>query len=491
MNPSNARTLQAVLRNELSTFIHKTFLTIRPGEHLHLNWHIEALAWHLKQCVTGNIKRLIITLPPRHLKSIAASVALPAWILGRDPTRKIICASYSQELALKHARDTRAVMEAPWYQALFPHTRLHRDKNSQGEFMTTRLGFRLATSIGGTLTGRGGNLVIIDDPHKPEEATSDTQREAVIAWYRSTLLSRLDSKRDDVIIVIQQRLHEADLAGVLLESGEWVHLDLPAIAEEEQFIPTGEERTHHRLPGDCIDPVREPREVLDRIKAEIGSYAFAAQYQQRPAPMGGGLLKWEWFKMYENPPSPEPFDQIIQSWDCASKAESLNDYSVGTTWRVRNNQYYLLDVVRDRLEFPELHRRITSYAKRYQAERVLIEDAGAGTQLIQSLRRDTDLSVIGITPKDNKTTRAIAASARIEAGRVYIPKEASWLADFQREIANFPNGRHDDQVDSLTQFVNWIREDRSSGEPSFGATAPLPWIEEWDYLFGTGRGGGW
>lgn len=457
--PTKPELLRAILRKDLTSFIRKTFHTIRPGEVYMPNWHIEAIAWYLTQCYEGRIKRLIITIPPRHLKSIAASVAFPAWVLGQDPTRKILCVSYAEGLAERHAFDTRTVMEAEWYRYCFPRTRLHRHKNTRLEFATTRQGFRLATSVGGTLTGRGGNLIIIDDPHKPEEAASDTRRETVLEWYRNTLLSRLDSKRDDAIILIQQRVHEADLAGYLLESGDWVHLDIPAIAEESQRIPLGPERVHVRQPGDCLDPKREPRAVLDQTKAQMGSYVFAAQFQQRPAPLGGGIIQWGWFKFYEAlPESADHNDLVIQSWDTATKAETLHDYSVCTTWLVRNNHCYLRDVYRARLEFPELKKRIVAHAEAWQAGQVLIEDKGAGTSLIQALQRETRLAITPRLPKEDKAIRAMGVTAQIEAGRILVPREALWLADFQREVVTFPNGKYDDQVDSLTQFLQWWQE---------------------------------
>ena len=451
------RTLNAVLRTDLASFIQKTFARIRPGEFYVHNWHIDAMAWALMQCYEGRIKRLIITLPPRNLKSIVTSVAFPAWVLGHDPTRKIIGVSYADALANRHAFDTRTVMDSGWYRNCFPGTRPHPRKNTANEYVSTRQGFRLATSIGGTLTGRGGNIIIIDDPHKPEEALSNTRRPAVIDWCRTTLFSRLDNKGNDVIIVIQQRLHEEDLAGYLLEQGGWVHLNIPAIAEETQRIPIGPGKVHIRQPGDCLDPQREPLAVLDKIKAEIGSYTFAAQYQQQPAPSGGGILKWEWFQRYEHQPEQVGYDELVISWDTANKAADYHDYSVGTVWLLKGKHYYLLQVIRERLEFPDLQRRIIAVSKHWKANCTLIEDKAAGTQLIQDLHSNGNLCIVGITPKEDKATRAMSISPIIEGKQVFLPREASWLADFQREVVHFPKGKYDDQVDSLTQFLEWAR----------------------------------
>jgi len=450
--------LNLSLRYDLTSFVQKAFATVDPGTPYLYNWHIEAIAWQLQQCFEGKITRLIITLPPRNLKSIITSVALPAWVLGRDPARRILCLSYSQGLALKHALDTRAVMESPWYRECFPRTRIHSDKNALPEFMTTRRGTRLATSVGGTLTGRGGNLIIIDDPHKAEEGIlSETNRTFVKEWYRNTLSSRLDDKKAGVIVLIQQRLHEADLAGYLLDTGEWTHLNIPAIADEVQDIRLGEHRTYHRQIGDILHPAREPADVLEGLKNTLGSYNFAAQYQQRPAPLGGGLVKWEWFKTYEHILAKEYGDEIIQSWDTASKAEAIHDWSVCTTWLCKNHKYYLLHVARERLEFTALKQRIINHAQAWGADGVLIEDKGAGTSLIQDIRQGSPLSVIAILPEGDKATRMLTVTPMIEAGKVYLPAEAVWLAKLQHELVHFPKGKHDDQADSVSQFLNWAR----------------------------------
>jgi predicted phage terminase large subunit-like protein len=452
--------LTALLRKDLSSFIQKTFQTVSPGDVYRHGWHIDGIAWALQRCLDGEIRRLIITLPPRSLKSIAVSVGFPAFVLGRDPRQKIICVSYSQDLANKHARDCRAVLAAPWYRSAFPRTRIDRDKNTQGEFLTTRKGFRMSTSVGGTLTGRGGNILILDDVLKPDDAISEVHRTRVIEWYGSTLLSRLDDKARDVIIVIQQRVHQEDLVGVLLEQGGWTHLNLPAIAEETQVVPLGPHLVRLRREGDVLHPEREPLEELQRLKILMGSYAFHAQYQQSPAPRGGGLVKWAWFKTYEEMPKTASGDRIVQSWDTAAKAKEFNDYSVCTTWLVRDKTFYLLHVLRKRLEYPALRRHAIDHKHAFQAEEVLIEDAGSGIQLIQDLRAE-GIYVRGIKPEGEKAMRMQTQTAVIEAGHVLVPRSAPWLADFQDEVTKFPMAKHDDQVDSVSQFLKWATRPRA------------------------------
>jgi len=355
---------------------------------------------------------------------------------------------------------------APWYRRLFPHTRIDPRKNTEGEIQTTAQGYRLSTSVGGTLTGRGGNLILIDDPMKPAERMSEVKRASVSEWYDSTLTSRLDRKTEDAIVLIMQRLHVDDLVGHLLDKDEnWTHLNLPAIAEEDEEIPLGEGRFHCRKAGELLHPEREPREVLEEQKAAMGSQSFSAQYQQAPVPEGGALIKGSWFRTYPWAPERAAGERVIQSWDTASKTGTKNDYSVCTTWLMRGKDYYLLDVLRKRLEYPELRRTILSHAAAHAATAVLIEDAGTGAPLIQDLRREGKLRPIAIQPEHDKIVRLEAQSAVIEAGHVLLPEKAPWLDDFRAEILAFPYGRYDDQVDSTSQFLAWAAQNQIVRSP--------------------------
>lgn len=461
MIPDDRSLVDALLRNDLTAFTQRCFQTVVPGQQFLSNWHVEAITFQLERCLRREIRRLIVTLPPRNLKSICASVAFPAYVLGHDPSRRVVCASYSQDLTAKHARDCRAVMESAWYRRIFPRTRLDPRKNTESEFETTARGYRLGTSVGGTLTGRGGNLIVIDDPLKPAEAMSETRRAAVSAWYDSTLSSRLDSKTQDAIVLIMQRLHVDDLVGHLLDKDEsWTHLNLPAIAEESQEVDLGSGVFFRRAVGDVLHPEREPLSVLHELRATMGSQAFSAQYQQTPVPPGGAFIQLSWFRRYARAPEWERGDQIVQSWDTASKANKSNDFSVCTTWLMRNADYYLLDVLRERLEFPDLRRRILTHAETHRATSVLIEDASSGASLIQDLRHEGKLRPIPIRAERDKIVRLEAQSAVIEAGHVLLPEAAPWLDDFQLEVLSFPHGRHDDQVDSVSQFLGWAAEQR-------------------------------
>ncbi len=457
--------LRQALRQDLPSFIHRSFQLVSPGAPFRHNWHLDAIAWHLRQCFHRRVRRLVITMPPRNLKSICASVAFPAWALGQDPTLRFVAASYSQELAAKHARDCRAVLQSPWYREAFPRTRLDPAKNTEFEFETTARGGRLSTSVGGTLTGRGGDFIVIDDPMKPAEAMSEAKRAAVQEWYDCTLYSRLDDRTRGVIVVVMQRLHLDDLVGHVLGKEYWVHLDLPAIAEAPQRVRVADDLWHQRAIGDVLHPAREPLAELERLRATLGSHAFEAQYQQQPVPADGGLVKWRWFRTYGRAPDRQPGDEVIQSWDTANKAGERNDYSVCTTWLMRDEACYLLDLHRERLEFPALKRRVAALRRQHGADAVLIEDRGSGTQLIQALLEE-GLHAIAVAPEADKATRLCAQSLHIEAGRVLLPAEASWLDEFRTELLRFPQGRHDDQVDSLSQFLAWAA-DHAWGGPRF------------------------
>jgi hypothetical protein len=274
MTPEN-RLLQALLRSDFRAMLEKVFITLAPGQTFVGNWHVDAIAWQLERVRRGETKRLIINMPPRSLKSIAASVAFPAFVLGREPWRRIICVSYSGDLAKKHSNDFRAVLESPWYRSAFPATRVGQFKNSETEIELIERGFRLATSVGGTLTGRGGDIIIIDDPLKPDDAHSETKRTAANQWFNNTLLSRLDDKSTGAIVVVMQRVHIDDLTGFLTsQSDEWEVLTLPAIADCDEIVPCWDGETYARKAGEALSPEREPLPILEALKMQIGSDAF-------------------------------------------------------------------------------------------------------------------------------------------------------------------------------------------------------------------------
>ena len=453
-----------ILGRDLMAFIERSFYELNPQTCFVQSPHIELLASKLEACRRGNIRRLIVNLPPRSLKSHAASVAYVAWLLGHDPSLQIICASYGQDLADKHARDCRTLMMSELYQRLFPQTRISSEKQSVSEFLTTAQGMRMSTSVGGVLTGRGADVIILDDPLKPDEAMSETRRTAVNDWYDNSLLSRLNSKETGIIIIIMQRLHQDDLVGHVLETGDWKVISLPAIAEEDEDYliesPLGN-RHFRRTAGDALQPERESRATLEAMRQTMGTYNFSSQYQQSPIPVGGSIVKSDWLTYYEELPA--RFFFVLQSWDTANKSGELNDFSVCTTWGVYERRYYLLHVFRKRLNYPDLKRAVAEQAREYKASSIVIEDKASGTQLIQDLRADGLFGVREYEPPAgmDKVLRLHAQSVHFENGRVLLPRSARWLDDYIRELFAFPGGKYDDQVDSTTQALEYLRTHRA------------------------------
>jgi predicted phage terminase large subunit-like protein len=451
--PPKAALVEAACRTDFASFARKCFHQLNPGSRFLPNWHIEAIAYHLELVRRGTIKRLIINIPPRSLKSLMGSVSFPAFVLGHDPSKRIIVVSYGEDLAVKLANDFRAIVDSDWYRRLFPWMQVSRVKNTELEVLTTLHGYRLATSIDGTLTGRGGDIIIIDDPLKPGDAQSESRRERVNNWYANTLVSRLDDKVAGAIVVVMQRLHVDDLTGMLLRSGEeWTVLNLPAIAEVEQKVPIGLGIFHTRQVDDLLHSEREPKSALAAIRSQLGSDTFAAQYQQSPMPSGGAMIKRDWVRRHDRPPSLEPPCRVIQSWDTANKEGAQNDWSVCTTWAWLHHRFYLVDVLRGRYDYPSLKARAIEHARLHRPERILIEEAGVGVALIAELS-GAGLPVIAVKPERDKVTRMSVQSAKFECGSVWLPERAPWLADLEAELFAFPNSRHDDQVDSISQAL--------------------------------------
>jgi predicted phage terminase large subunit-like protein len=452
------REYRAALRLDFHSFVARCFMELNPAAAFQPTWHLEAVTARLQAVREGGARRLIVNVPPRHLKSLTASIALPAFWLGHDPHAAIINVTYGQELSDKFARDCRAILNSSWYRALFA-TRLVSNPARLTELVTTAGGFRLATSVGGVLTGRGADLIIIDDPLKPGDAMSESRRAAVNQWFDATLYSRLNNKSEGVIVIVMQRLHEDDLVGHVLKQEGWDVLSLPAIAErDETFVvetPFGPRR-FGRAAGEALAPEREPLATLGQIRATIGEANFAGQYQQTPTPAGGGMVKAAWFPRY-SPEALPRFDRIVQSWDTANKPSELADYSVCTSWGLQGPNFWLLHVFRKRLGYPELRRAVREQSELFAPAVILIEDKASGTQLIQDLIAEGLSTVTRFAPAGDKVMRLHAQSATIENGFVRLPESAPWLGDYLAEFMAFPNGRHDDQVDSTAQALAWAK----------------------------------
>ena len=456
-----AKEYQTLLRSDFVTFIERSFYELNPQTRLLLAPYIHLIAMHLEACRLGKIKRLIINLPPRYLKSHCASVAFPAWLLGHDPSARIICASYGQDLADNLALESRKIMQSAFYQQTFA-TRLDPRKMAVDDFMTTEGGGRMATSVGGVLTGRGGDFLIMDDPMKPDEALSDTRRQTVNEWFDGTALSRLNDKINGCIIIIMQRLHQDDLVGHALEHGDWTVLNLPAIAEEDEtfnIVDIFGQRIWKREIGTPLHEARETVEMLKATKARIGEYNFSSQYQQNPIPLGGAMVKASWLMTYDTLPPMSECRYVVQSWDTANKSGELNAWSVCTTWGIWEDRYYLMDVYRKRLDYPDLIKAVVELSDRFNPRMVVIEDKASGIQLIQDLNYRGVRNIHAYQPPTgtDKIMRLHAQTDVFEQGLVYLPNQAPWLDAYRSELIGFPGTKFYDQVDSTAQAIDFIK----------------------------------
>lgn len=459
---ADPRALRAALRQDLPSFIAKCFATLESGRPYHDNWHIHHIGHQLQRVADGELTRLAITIPPRHLKSICVTVAYTAWAMGRNPALKIMTVSYADELARQHATAFRTIVEGAWYRDLFPAFQIASSRVT--EMRTTQHGFRFAGSVGGAILGRGADLIIIDDPIKAQAALSAAERRKVKEFYDNTLYTRLNDKARGAIVIVMQRLHEDDLVGHVTAKETWEISAIPAIAPEDQTYQTGHgpHEVYRRRAGEVIDPQREDSAVLDQVRRTLGSMNFAAQYQQDPVPPDGNAIRREWLRFYDVTPQ---LDLVVASWDTASTLGETSDYSVGTVWGLKGSDIYLLDVVRGRFEVPDLRRRIEATADAHGAHATLIEETDIGRAILQEMRLHSHVRPILWKVRFDKEARLLGQAPKFEAGQVLLPRDAPWLAEYVSELLAFPNGAHDDQVDSTSQALGWLSRRIAAGVP--------------------------
>ena len=449
--------MPSALRKVFYFFVMKVFEACHNGTKMLENWHIKCLAHYLEMAVTvQGENRLIVAMPPRSLKSMCASVALPLWILMRDPSKEIICVSYNDDLAKFFGAKRRMILESLWYRALCPGLKLL--KVTDTEVMTSAGGGIFTTSVGGTLTGRGADYLIIDDPLKGDDANSEASRKAVNNWYRNTAYSRLNNKEEGVIVIVAQRTHEDDLIGSVEPFDSWTILKLPALATEDEEFWLGGDDHYYRKEGEALHEALESAESLAKTRERLLSYTFEAQYQLPP---DGNLFKPEWLIAVDRAPDLKPEDMIIQSWDLASGLSEKNDYSVGITISVSEEKIFIRDVFRARMEFPDLIRQMERQWRIHRAHRVVVENVGIGISALQVLCKSR-MPLLPFNPKVDKVTRAEQVSAILEQGRVSMLKDAPWLDDLMSEFRSFPSGKHDDLIDALTQaLLHWeVQQER-------------------------------
>lgn len=455
--------LNSILRTDFKSFIHKTFNTLNPGIKFEPNWHIDLIADRLNKVARGEITRLIINMPPRSLKSLCVSVAWPAWLLGHNPTQRILVASYANSLSVKHSLDTRTVMNEIWYQQLYPNTILSKTHNLKTKFLTTKNGFRLSTSVNGSITGEGGDILILDDPHNPIHINSTKRRNKTIEWFEQTFATRLDNRSQGKIVIVMQRLHVEDLCGYLTKkmSERWEILKIPVLAQTEQHYYIKDKCIIMNI-GDVLHKNRDKPEYLENLKQELGNYNFTTQYLQSPLAPNSYFVSPHMIKQYDHT---QNINFIIQSWDTAATINSNSDYTVCTTWGISRENIYLLNLIRERVTYPQLKSLVQRAIFQDNPKYILIENKSSGQALIQDLQYCGIHNIVPQKPSLDKITRFTMALPFFESGKVFVPRCALWLTIFYDEIINFPHTKHDDIVDSTSQLINFISRSKIECNP--------------------------
>ncbi len=469
-------------------FFRQAWHVINPDKTYVDGKHIEVICNHLELVATRRIKRLLINIPPRLGKSSLISVAFPAWVWLHKPSEQFLCASYVSQFSYRDSRMCRHLIQSPWYQRNWKSKfSLLKDQNTKGRFDNTRGGYRIATSSKGSTTAEGGGIIIVDDPNNAKDASSEVDREGRIDWWTQVLSTRVNDPKNDAIVVVQQRVHERDVSGFIIandEDDQWTKLILPMEYEASRKCVTyvdGEKywedwRTED---GELLWPSRIGENEINGLKHSLGSYGYAGQYQQRPSPTSGGILKREWFRKYQKKQFPE-FKLIIQSWDTAFSDKPTASYSACTTWGLFKDTDDIMRVVlisawRGRVNYPELRKR----AKRLydnindtgdtvpnsyiSPHRVIVEKKATGDPLIRDLQLAGVTNAIGYLPKGDKETRVQRISALIEGGYVYVQSVIAdperlprWTDEFVEACVLFPNAESNDYVDSMTQVLQYL-----------------------------------
>ena len=444
--------------DDFYSFFVMAFEALNPGQKLDDIWHIRYLADILTDLDQANLNKLIINIPPRNLKSTLISVAWPAWLLGKNPQIRIIVASYSQKLSNKFSIDTRAMLEQVWFREIFPNLILRKDQNEKYKFTTTAHGFRLATSTGGTITGEGADILILDDPHNPKEIFSKYLRQKTIEWYEQIFSTRLNNRKNGKIILVMQRLHSQDLCAHLIQKGGYDLINIPIINNEAKIYQFLESKKYVAK-DELLNSHRFDDKVITSLRTDLGDSAFSAQYLGNPQAEHGNILHYNYLAFTDE--APKDYEQIYQSWDSASCNNETSDYSVCTTWYIQDNKFYLVDVFRKKTNFIELKEAAIACYQKYRPDIILIEGKSSGLALIDELL-NMDLPVQKITPKGDKISRLMQVMSFFETKKLVICKNNFWFTDLTNELLQFPQTQYDDQIDSITQFLYWYKNRSSS-----------------------------
>lgn len=476
-------------RRSLAEFVRQAWHVVEPGTPLEWSWHVDAVCQHLEAVARGDVKRLIINIPPGHMKSLLCSVFFPAWMWTHSPEWRGIFGSYALSLAMRDSVKTRDIIRSDWYRLAFANRwTVKEDQDTKGIFHNSMMGARQCVAVDSAATGFRGDCFVIDDPLNVKDAHNERARVTAIEWINKTTSTRLNDPRTGTRILVMQRLHENDPTGELLRQGGWEHLCIPS-----EFTPGKSRATSigwvdpRKKQGELLFPERFGVKELDEARKSLGD-DYEGQHNQSPSPPSGLIFK-RWQLKYWAPPElaetlppvrerlpsgelvecevkplPALFSERGISWDFTFKGEKSGDYVVGQVWADKGANSYLLDQVRDKIEFTGQVEYMRNLCKKYPTHTLKIVEEKANGAAIISMLRDEIGGIVAENPKDDKVTRARASSHLFSAGNVYLPHPAiaPWVDDFLDELTKFPRARHDDQVDAMTQWLN--RQGRGSGE---------------------------
>jgi len=439
----------------LYAYVQLAWPIVEPGTPFQDNWHIQAICEHLEAVSRGEIRNLLINIPPRCMKSLLVSVFWPTWEWIHNPAKRWLFASYAQSLSMRDSLKCRRIIESDWYRFFWgDRYKLTSDQNQKGRFENDKTGYRMATSVGGSATGEGGDITVIDDPHDAQGALSDTQRSATITWHDETWSTRLNDPKTGCRVIVMQRLHEKDLSGHVLEKGGYEHLMIPMEFEKDRKCKTVIFEDPRTKEGELLWPERIPEKSVEEGKKTLGSYASAGQFQQRPAPRGGGMFKREWFKIVDAIPARA---QMVRFWDLAATEKQQGndpDYTCGCKMAHLGGSTYICDMRRGRHSPAGVEATLKQTA---QLDGISIpiwieQEGGSSGKIVVDIWIRNLLQgypARGQKPDTSKEVRAGPLVSQAEAGNVYLLR-GPWNEDFLAEAEVFPAGAHDDQIDAAS-----------------------------------------
>lgn len=478
---------KTMAERRLSYFIRQMWTTLDPHDYVH-GWHIDAICEHAEAVIALEILRLVINIPPRHMKSISLSVGLTPWAWIRKPELQFVYFSYASTLSIRDGVKARRVLDSPKYKQWFGDKfSLTGDQNTKIRYDNDKGGYRICTSVDGVATGEGGDLLIIDDANNVQEAESDAVRTGTNQWFDEVIQSRFNNPKTGALISIQQRSNAKDLTGHIMSKygNDYTYLILPGRFEVDTRRKMSLKTFHgfedpRKAEGELLWPERFGVEEMAALEKGLGPFGTAGQIQQRPAPREGGIVPLDKFNRYKVMPAVETWQRITLTYDTALKEKELNAYSVCQAWVETSRGLFLLYIWRRKCRYPELRRNAKSLCETWTPHEVLIEDKSTGSTLIQDLQEDKKYPIKGIDPGGiDKVMRMEAEASAIDSGLCWLPEDASviitnpmggemncsWLPEFEDEVINFPNGEYKDQIDPMSQFLKTVRERRQKKVP--------------------------